>query len=478
MTGVDIRRRGDALTGEVLRSLQDFDGNEYKVEVELEFQMVGGATPAASFYAGVITQLFHVPLGITSVRFIAGTSTWSQHCLTGDTLVATWDGPRRVGDMAGGEARLLTKSPKSERDRGRWVDAPISSYGPDDVHAVHLSMWGREKTVKATAAHRWFVWRGERGKQAIHEVATTDLLAGDRMLSVFPQHVGRIKPSPYGIAAGLVFGDGHLESSERGGATIRLWGADRDLLRYFPQDCPTTARELDTGVMGIEVRGMPRSFKGYPSLDESTAFLAGWLAGYIAADGSVKGRDVSLASSTLEHLEFASLVASRVGIAARAPKVQKRGEGSYPGTEDSWQMQFVRDTVPDWLLIVPDELEEFRTATEALVQPSRAGCWGVVDVEPAGREEVFCATVPATGAFALDGWLLTGNSYGNAVDAMSTGALLRQIAYFVDGNRELFSIAHLLADPYFPSPLGDHYFHVHSDFHPLWGGTPPGHPIE
>jgi hypothetical protein len=69
------------------------------------------------------------------------------------------------------------------------------------------------------------------------------------------------------------------------------------------------------------------------------------------------------------------------------------------------------------------------------------------------------------------------HAYGNAVDFMCSGELHRRIAFFLDANRTGLDIAHLLADPYFPSPLGNHYGHVHVDFYPQWGGTPPGHPI-
>ena len=69
------------------------------------------------------------------------------------------------------------------------------------------------------------------------------------------------------------------------------------------------------------------------------------------------------------------------------------------------------------------------------------------------------------------------HAYGNAVDFMCSGDLHRRIAFFLDANRGGLDIAHLLADPYFPSPLGNHYNHVHADFFPQWGGTPPGHPI-
>lgn len=69
------------------------------------------------------------------------------------------------------------------------------------------------------------------------------------------------------------------------------------------------------------------------------------------------------------------------------------------------------------------------------------------------------------------------HAYGNAVDIGVTGTLHYAIAHWIDANSGLLNIAHLLADPYFPSPLGDHYTHVHADPYPQWGGTPPGHPI-
>lgn len=69
------------------------------------------------------------------------------------------------------------------------------------------------------------------------------------------------------------------------------------------------------------------------------------------------------------------------------------------------------------------------------------------------------------------------HAYGNAVDVMTGGNsdLRHDIVYFAHANRGVLSIAHLLADPWFPSPRRDHYNHVHVDFFPQWCGTPPGH---
>jgi hypothetical protein len=68
------------------------------------------------------------------------------------------------------------------------------------------------------------------------------------------------------------------------------------------------------------------------------------------------------------------------------------------------------------------------------------------------------------------------HAYGNAVDTMVSypGKLHHDIAFFADANRGAFSVAHLLADPYFPSPRRDHLNHVHVDFYPQGTGDPRG----
>jgi hypothetical protein len=70
------------------------------------------------------------------------------------------------------------------------------------------------------------------------------------------------------------------------------------------------------------------------------------------------------------------------------------------------------------------------------------------------------------------------HAYGNAIDVMTgaSTAMRQAVAFFSNQYRRILSIAHLLADPWFRSPLGDHYNHVHADFFPQYGGTPPGQP--
>jgi hypothetical protein len=114
---------------------------------------------------------------------------------------------------------------------------------------------------------------------------------------------------------------------------------------------------------------------------------------------------------------------------------------------------------------------EYRYAQVGGVTPPCARCIGAVfgafGSMPIGTVAV--RTIRGTSTWSQ-------HAYGNAVDFMCAGEKHRQVAYFVNANRGALDVAHLLADPYFPSPLGDHYNHVHVDFYPQWCGTPPGHP--
>ena len=92
-------------------------------------------------------------------RAIAGTAVASNHCLTGETKVVTYDGPVAIRDLAGTTATLLTRDPLGSGQRGTWVDAPVRAYGTEPTHEVVLSRGGARKVVRATGPHRWFVQR-------------------------------------------------------------------------------------------------------------------------------------------------------------------------------------------------------------------------------------------------------------------------------------------------------------------------------
>lgn len=103
------------------------------------------------------------------------------HCLAGETAVLTPEGPRPIRDLAGTTARLLTTSQADGRGGGKWVDAPVRSFGVQPLLKVTLRRNGVDKTIHATAGHRWFVRQTNGTASHRDEVLTTDLKPGQKL---------------------------------------------------------------------------------------------------------------------------------------------------------------------------------------------------------------------------------------------------------------------------------------------------------
>lgn len=320
------------------------------------------------------------------------------YCLAGETRVLTWDGVREIRDLAGGTHRILT-------EQGRWVDAPFRSFGVQPLMRVTLTRNRQEKVLHATPEHRWFV-RGSRGTRS--ERTTEHLRPGDPLSWSFPQnrakHLAAL--SPFGIAHGIVFGDGTRFGRM---AAVDLHGEkDRQLLHWFPH-----SRRYDlvtpSGSPFVKVLDLPLAFKERPSLDEGASYLGGWLAGYLASDGHVaKDGTVSLNSADRDDLAFVRDLCTRLGIGTYGITEQvRRGLGA--ADSSLFRIHLVSEDLDERFLLIDEHRERFAKAEKRW---SRRG-WVVRSVEPTERvEEVFCAEVPETHSFVLEDNILTGNCFG------------------------------------------------------------------
>ena len=140
------------------------------------------------------------------------------------------------------------------------------------------------KEVFATAGHRWFV----RGRMSA--VTTVALRAGLRLQSVSPAPRADWTLDPAGVRHGIVFGDGTMERGIYG--TVNLHGEkDVELRQWFPQQEHHVHARVG-GQLYLRVYG-GRAFEGMKALPvpgASDAYLLGFLAGYLAADGHVAER--------------------------------------------------------------------------------------------------------------------------------------------------------------------------------------------
>jgi len=316
------------------------------------------------------------------------------HCLAAETEVLTWDGPRPIGELAGGSHRILNV-------HGDWVEAPFKSYGVQRLWRIVLTRNRQRKELFATDGHRWFVPSGEdRSKR--REVLTADLKAGDRLVSKFPRsRIQRTTPSPFGIAHGFTYGDG--TRSGTGSMALLCPPKDLAMLKWFPNSHTSASGD------NLLVHHLPRFFKELPDPDESGSYLYGWLAGYFAADGCVAADGtVILNSARRENLEFVRMICTRLGIATYGVTTQSRvGLGSE--ASDLHRIHFVNDDLTESFFLLDAHRERFVNATKKY---ARLG-WVVQEVEATDRvEEVFCAEVEDGHAFTLQDNILTGNCFG------------------------------------------------------------------
>ena len=340
--------------------------------------------------------------------FTVDSSRGLWHCLAGETRVLTWEGVRPIRELAGGTHRILARN-------GDWVEAPFCSFGVQPLMRLVVSRNGQVKELFATAEHRWFVGRASRLSD--REVVTRELRPGQRLVPKFPgTRVKRTTPSPFGIAHGITFGDGHRNGS---GSVAQLDPVkDVSLLKWFPHSFVT---ERDDRIL---VHHLPRMFKEVPPLDESVSYLYGWLAGYLAADGHVaKDGTVMLHCADRGTLDHVRAVCTRLGIGTYGVTEQVR-EG-FPGREPSsiLRIHFVNEDLTEEFFLLDQHRIRFAASPKAF---ARRG-WVVRSVEPTDRvEEVYCAVVEQGHAFTLEDNILTGNCFGCSQGGDAIDFLMKQ----------------------------------------------------
>lgn len=345
-----------------------------------------------------------------------------QKCFAAETEIITDEGVKPIGDLVGRTVTVLTRE-------GAWVEAPVRSFGLQPLHKVVLRRQGVQKTIFATAEHRWFALderKAHRGK-GYREFTTRELRPGKhRLQATFGRsYKNRIHPSPFGVAHGFTFGDGCRTKGERNATYCYLFGEkDSALLPYFggcpqrritpdseevPDTYSTGHKRLRRKEAGVEVGALPNFFKDFPSLRENKAYLLGWVMGYFAADGGVSSGQVVINSASRENIEFFRNVCVLLGIGTYAIRAEDRISNITGQPHRMFKMGLMRHTLDDSFFIIPSHREAFQKAGGDEVR-RKVVCWTVESVEPTDRvEEVFCASVEGSRSFVLEGNIATGN---------------------------------------------------------------------
>lgn len=368
-------------------------------------------------------------------------------CFAGDTKILTKEGVQAIGDLSwSSDTEILNGD-------GHWQSCPVFHCGEQTIWELTVRQNGRDRVIKTTKDHRWFTEKGA-------ELTTDELTTGTKLKTVKPMNIvkcgGHTRPSALGIIRGFVLGDGTLAHSG-GGSFVDLHGEkDQQLLKYFPD--PVIRSYEDR----TRVAQLPAYFKTeYPSLEEGTAYLYGWLAGYFAADGTVSKRgEVYLDSVDRDHLEYARDVCLRLGITTREIYEYTTDKVTPQGAEykDWTGLRLAIDAyslTEEFFLI--DQHRSRWLEVEAR-KPVRRDGWTVVSVdETKVKESVYCTVVEGTESFVLDGYILTGNCKDKQATKFYEELFLNDLNYpefFVGLGREHFLIGEAFPLASFDDTLG------------------------
>lgn len=328
---------------------------------------------------------------------------------SGSTEIMTIDGDRTVESLVGTTTQVLTSAPpyqEGTNHSGVWRVGTIRHAGEAEVVDVEISRNGVKRTITSRSDQPWYTFHPNRSAHSrrVDIKTPSELKSKDKLASLVVKP-SRPNISPIGVAAGAVYGDGSLRADS---AHIHLYGEkDANLLPYFNMH-NTTAGILDSGVSYVVVQGLPKYFKKAPPLDEGATYLAGWLAGYIAADGTVTDEGmVSITSSRLDSMELVVRVANRLGISHRGIKsreitIDLPGDYSRNGEKQPrYFVGFDKLNFPTNLLLIPDHLRKYQESGDAKYVRNRWKIDTVIRRED--PEMVYCIDVPGYSNVTLSG---------------------------------------------------------------------------
>jgi NAD-dependent dihydropyrimidine dehydrogenase PreA subunit len=312
-------------------------------------------------------------------------------CFAGSELFMTTYGLRSFEEMENQPCRVLTDGGFKPAVVKRFRRKPLvklelapafeerDRYGGWRLTTRNISRFRR--TIWATATHSWILADGER---------TASLEAGQFVPGM--RHAPTREGESYrlGVLHGLVFGDGAWTKQEiRSGEHlhyVQLYG-DRvaRFKDFFEQINFSPCLDVHPGYVGTGVVRAPINLKRSLPETADTEYIAGFVDGWLAADGDpVKAGSWRLRSTHHEALDWLEAVAPYAGFITI-------GSGEESNRETNFG---VRSRPMRWLYLA-----------------TRETYWRVMSVEEdaAEHEDTFCAVVPEKHSFTLAGGVLTAN---------------------------------------------------------------------
>lgn len=288
---------------------------------------------------------------------------------------------------------------------GRWAEATFRGYGVQPTKRVRFRRNSNtELHVDCTANHRWVLTTGE-------VKSTATLVVGDTI-----PHAAAPKPTLdedylLGVRHGIVYGDGTaIRSVKRAkGFAIRLCGDSAELLEYFEgyQRSYPPSFGGDPVVYMFDAFAATHDLKSLPADDESESYKLGFIRGLLAADGSVSSDSQVTLCGSKDVVDWLKSNGEQLGFIIQRvttlPSTTNFGER----TRDTFSVHLHRDGLVPEDFLCSWKRANFRPLTST---------YKVVGIEDNTPCPVYCAEVPDTNTFVLEGGIVTGNCSYVAID--------------------------------------------------------------
>lgn len=314
-----------------------------------------------------------------------------SNCFSGDTVIRTRNGLVKMEDVVGQDIEVFSY--------GTWRKATVKSFGNQEV--VKLTV-NKNKSTTCYTVTKNHIWYAKTDKEDVHrEIPTCELKQGMCLRTDYTKAYRTYKPSPFGVAHGLFYGDGDHTGVHR---RMNLCGDKMELSPYFMPDTYGVSNDVMT------INAIPKIFWDKPSLDEIPAYLYGWLAGYFAADGSVDTRgNCIFTSSKRDDLEFVQDVLCVLGLPIYSIREQYRKSNLTGEYSTVYILTISHKYLNESFFIRSKHKERY---LETVSKESREDTWKVKSIEETGEIiPVYCVVEAEHHSFALENGILTHNCY-------------------------------------------------------------------
>ena len=312
--------------------------------------------------------------------------------VSGDTKIVTKEyGNTEISKLSGKTLTVLNKN-------GEWTEATFTGYGTQRTREVVLRLNSNTiKRVCATDNHRWVLSNGE--------VLPTSELKPGMKIDFVSAPKPEIDPDYYdGVRHGLVYGDGTAIKSHKRvkGYHIRLCGKSAEQLEWFKDYpvCYPPSANGDPVVMLYDGFAQTHDLKSLPDPQETDSYLLGFIRGWMGADGSVtKSSQVSLCVNEV-GLSWLHNNSERLGFVIQSYSKQSSLTNYGQRKSPSYVVRFSRSSLSSEDIICSWKRENFRELESS---------YTVYQLNDSLDEKVYCAEVPDTNTFVLEGGIVTGN---------------------------------------------------------------------